>query len=327
MTAFGAVLTADRPAASIARVAREVEAAGLDEFWLWEDCFLSGGIAASATALAATEHVTVGIGIMPAVFRNAAATAMEIATLANIYPGRFVAGLGHGVPAWMEQVRALPKRPVQALEEVALAVRKLLAGDTVTMTGSHVRLDGVRLAQAPSAAPPVVLGVRRRLGLRASGRSADGTILAEPAAPAYIRWARERIEEGRAASGRTDAHRMTVFVKGRIDRDLSLARRWIAEVLLDGSCAVQLDALDRDDDLGRLRSLATADRIAPEVPDDLVEMLTACGSAAQVQSSIEAVATAGADAVIFVPIGPDPDGQLQRFASEVVPTLKAWVRM
>jgi 5,10-methylenetetrahydromethanopterin reductase len=136
VTSFGVVFTANRPAATIARVACDVEAAGLDEFWLWEDCFLAGGVAASATALAATDHLTVGIGIMPAVFRNAAAAAMEIATLANIYPGRFVAGLGHGMPAWMQQVGALPKRPVQALEEVTIAVRRLLAGDTVTTAGA-----------------------------------------------------------------------------------------------------------------------------------------------------------------------------------------------
>ena len=38
-----------------------------------------------------------------------------------------------------------------------------------------------------------------RLDYAPPGRVADGTILAEPSAPAYIRWARERIEEGRAS--------------------------------------------------------------------------------------------------------------------------------
>ena len=37
-----------------------------------------GGIATSATALAATTRIAVGLGVMPAVFRNAVAAAMEI---------------------------------------------------------------------------------------------------------------------------------------------------------------------------------------------------------------------------------------------------------
>ncbi len=52
----------------------------------------------AATVLQATERVVVGHGIAPAPFRNPAALAMEWATLATLHPGRFAAGLGHGVP-------------------------------------------------------------------------------------------------------------------------------------------------------------------------------------------------------------------------------------
>src|ERR671934_1056856 len=104
MARIGFVYTADRPPEGIAPFADAAESAGLDELWLWEDCFLAGGIAASATALAATQRIGVGLGVMPAVFRNPVACAMEIATLARLHPGRFIAGLGHGVPGWMEQI-------------------------------------------------------------------------------------------------------------------------------------------------------------------------------------------------------------------------------
>ena len=67
--------------------ARAAEAAGFAELWLWEDCFLAGGIAAAATALAATERIRVGLGIMPAPLRNAAFAAMEAAALARLHPG------------------------------------------------------------------------------------------------------------------------------------------------------------------------------------------------------------------------------------------------
>src|SRR6478736_1063182 len=289
MTRLGIVFTAERPPEELAAFAAAAETAGLDEFWLWEDCFLAGGIATSATALAATTRITVGLGVMPAVFRNAVAVAMEVATLARLHPGRFIAGLGHGVPAWMEQVGALPPKPVRALEETAVAIRRLLVGERFSARGDYVNLRDVCLERPPSPRPPLLLGVRRPLGLRASGRVADGTILAEPSAPAYIRWARERIDEGRAAAGRTDPHRITVFVKGRVDADREHAREHVAGMRLDEGGAAQLAPLERDEELAELRALGDP----AAIPDDLLDALTATGTAEEVLASLRAVEAAG----------------------------------
>jgi alkanesulfonate monooxygenase SsuD/methylene tetrahydromethanopterin reductase-like flavin-dependent oxidoreductase (luciferase family) len=259
---------------------------------------------------------------MPAVFRNAVAAAMEIATLARLHPGRFVAGLGHGVPAWMEQIGALPRKPVRALEETAVAIQRLLAGERFSMVGDHVNLRDVSLARPPSLRPPVVLGVRRPLGLRVSGRVAAGTILAEPSAPAYIRWARERIDEGRASAGRTDPHRVTVFVKGRIDADRGHAREDVAGMLLNEGAAAQLAPLDREAELAELRALGDPATIVPLIPDDLLDDLTATGAVEQVLASLRGIAAAGVDSIVFVPIGPDPDSQLQLLADTIAPELQ-----
>jgi alkanesulfonate monooxygenase SsuD/methylene tetrahydromethanopterin reductase-like flavin-dependent oxidoreductase (luciferase family) len=245
---------------------------------------------------------------MPAVFRNPVASAMEIATLARLHPGRFIAGFGHGVPAWMEQIGALPAKPVRALEEVALTVRRLLAGERVTLAGDHVHVTDAQLLQPPAEIPPVVLGVRRPLGLRAAGRSADGTILAEPAPPEYIRWARRRIDEGRAEAGRTDPHRITVFVKCRIDADRTAARGWVAEILQNEAIDVQLAPLG----LGDAAALAAAP------PADLVDRLTASGTPDQVVAALDSIAAAGVDSIAVVPIGPNPDEQLRLVADTIV---------
>jgi alkanesulfonate monooxygenase SsuD/methylene tetrahydromethanopterin reductase-like flavin-dependent oxidoreductase (luciferase family) len=275
---------------------------------VWEDCFLAGGIAATATALAATRRITVGIGILPAVFRNPVVCAMELATLARLHPGRLVAGLGHGMPAWMDQVGALPERPLRALEEVTVTVRRLLAGERFSYSGEHVRVRDVELQLPREDPPPIVLGVRRALGLRLSGRSADGTILAEPAPPAYIAWARDRIAEGRAAAGRTDPHRVVVFLKYRLDPDRRHAREWVAEVLRSESVAAQLAPLGLVD--------------AREVTDDLVDLLTASGTAEQVLASLASIAAAGVDSIALAPLGPDPGEQLRLLETEVLPAFR-----
>ena len=98
------------------------------------------------------------------------------------------------------------------LEEVTVAVRALLRGESVDAEGRYVRLRDVALDHPPRAVPPVSLGVVGPKGLELSGRVADGTVVDWLSAPGYVRHARERIDAGRAAAGRTDAHRMTVFV-------------------------------------------------------------------------------------------------------------------
>ncbi len=92
-------------------VAGAADVAGVDELWMWEDCFRQGGLTSSAAALAWTERIAVGIGIVPLPLRNAAVTAMEVATLARVFGDRFVFGVGHGVQDWMAQVGARPASP------------------------------------------------------------------------------------------------------------------------------------------------------------------------------------------------------------------------
>ena len=125
--------------------AAAAEAGGYGDLWLWEDCFCEGGLTTAATALAGTSSVRVGLGLMPAPLRNPALAAMEIATLARLHPGRFVPAVGHGVLSWMAQVGARAASPMTLLREWVGAVRALLHGETVSVTGDYVNLDKVAL--------------------------------------------------------------------------------------------------------------------------------------------------------------------------------------
>jgi 5,10-methylenetetrahydromethanopterin reductase len=180
------------PAAAVREFAERLEHDGVDEFWIIEDCFYTAGISLAATALARTERLKVGIGILPAVARTAAITAMELATLAEIAPGRLLAGIGHGVQEWMAQMGAHTNTPVNTLEEVIVNVKRLLNGEEVTFTGKHVTLDHVKLDAAPKQMPPVLSGVRGPKSLAMSGRVADGLVLAEGTGPAAVRQARKQ---------------------------------------------------------------------------------------------------------------------------------------
>jgi alkanesulfonate monooxygenase SsuD/methylene tetrahydromethanopterin reductase-like flavin-dependent oxidoreductase (luciferase family) len=216
---LGVVVRPTLPPERLVEEARAAEAAGAAELWLWEDCFLQGGIAATATALAATERIVVGIGILPAPVRNAAFAAMELATLARLHPGRLHAGFGHGIAEWMRQVGAKPASQLTLLEEVTVAVRALLRGETVQTEGRYVRLRGVALDHPPEVVPPVSLGVHGPKSLALAGRHADGTVLDGSADADAVAAARSLTDAARSDAGRTDPHRLTVFAEPGADRD------------------------------------------------------------------------------------------------------------
>ena len=55
------------PAPFVVEVAEALEAGDVDQLWVIEDCFYTAGVSLAATALARTERLTVGLGILPAV--------------------------------------------------------------------------------------------------------------------------------------------------------------------------------------------------------------------------------------------------------------------
>lgn len=282
------------PAPFIVEVAEALEAAGVDQLWVIEDCFYTAGISLAATALARTERLTVGLGILPAVARNPAITAMELATLANLAPGRVLAGIGHGVQGWMEQMGARTSSPLATLEEVITTVRQLLSGNTVTFDGREVTLRGVTLDSPPAEVPPLLAGVRGPKSLALAGRVADGVVLAEGAGPTYVRRAL-------AAAGDPDPFRASVFTALGIHDDAGTAHRLMAPFvagLLDGGGPVLAHPhIDEIQERFRERGV---DGIA-DMPADWWIEVGAIGTFDDAVRHAEALADAGADDIAFFP--------------------------
>lgn len=199
MVNLGVIFPPDLPPEQLRPVALAAEESGLGELWLWEDCFAESGIATAAAVLAWTERLRVGIGLLPVPLRNVALTAMELATLARLFPGRLVPGIGHGVLDWMGQVGARVPSPMTLLEEYASALRQLLHGQTVSTSGRYVSLADVGLAWPPGTVPPVLVGGIGPRTLTLAGAVGDGVILT---GGTTVEQVREAVRHARA--GRTD---------------------------------------------------------------------------------------------------------------------------
>jgi alkanesulfonate monooxygenase SsuD/methylene tetrahydromethanopterin reductase-like flavin-dependent oxidoreductase (luciferase family) len=273
MTVLGAVALPQIPPEHLAAVGLAAEDSGLDELWLWEDCFWGGAIAAAATVLAHTERVRVGIGVMPVPLRNVALTAMEVALLSRLHPERFIPGFGHGVQEWMSETGARVDSPLTLLREQLGALRGLLNGETLDTAGRYVRLDHVALDWPPTTPPPLLAAATGPQTLRLSGELADGTILTSRTTPDGIRAARKLIEEGQAKTGRTDTHRLVVYL-----------------LTTTGPDAAE-------------RLAAAQQRNRGEHPAEA----GVAGDAPAIADTIRRFADAGADTVVLEPTDDDPD--------------------
>lgn len=247
MTAtIGIVFRPQSPPEELRAVVRAADESGVAELWFWEDCFLEGGLTTAAAALAWSERVRVGVGLLPVPLRNPALAAMELATLARLWPDRLVAALGHGVQEWMVQVGSGVESPMALLREHAEAVRGLLAGGTVDVRGRYVHLDRVTLDWPPPQPPGLLLGGRGPRTIRLAGEIADGVLLDASADGSVVRRARELVDEGRAAGGRAGRARVTVYTEvDPVADPASLAARVaerVAELAEAGADTVVLQA-------------------------------------------------------------------------------------
>lgn len=208
---LSAILRPQVPPEGMVSAIESAEAAGLGQLWLWEDCFLEGGLTSAAVALARTNRMVVGLGLMPVPLRNVALAAMEIATLDRLYPGRFRITLGHGMQFWMDQVNAKPASPVTLLREYALAMKALLRGETVSVQGEYVTLRDVVLEWPPLTAPKVLMGGRGPKSLALAGQVGDGMVFTPDYTPERLRAALDVCLEARADAGVTEPFEVVVF--------------------------------------------------------------------------------------------------------------------
>ena len=284
MTTIGAVFRPQFAPEILRDVALAAEESGLEELWLWEDCFLTSGLAPTAAVLAWTERLRVGLGLMPVALRNVALTAMELATLERVFPGRLTAGIGHGVQDWMGQAGARVESPMTLLREQGEALTRLLAGENVTTAGRYVTLTDVELAWPPTTPVRLASGGVGPRTIELAAALTDVVLLVAGQTPSEIAATRARVDAARVAAGRAGPSHLVGYLAAATGPD-----------------AVARMATDR------------AGRGDPvEGPTDVV------GDAAEVATALAPWIEAGLDTIVLQPTPdePDPVGFV-RFAADV----------
>lgn len=198
------------PAATLAAVARQAEAAGLEGLWapqLWGPPFV-----ALAAAAMATERVKLGSGVALAFVRSPLETASAALDLDTLSGGRCVLGLGPSVRWWNEDWFGVRYgKPIPHLREVVRTVRTIIreghSGELGRLEGEYTPLNLDRFQTlSPPVRPdiPIYLPAVYETAIRLSGEVADGLA----SHPIWSeRWILEKVkpnlDRGLAKAGRT----------------------------------------------------------------------------------------------------------------------------
>lgn len=301
--------------------ARAAQAAGLGSAWIIEDYFHPGAFALAGAVAAATDRLTVGLGVVNPYTRHPALLAMETAALAGVAPGRVVLGLGSSNRHWIEGQMGVPFRtPLAAVRECVEIVRRLLRGERVTLHGGCFSVDGVRLETVPTQEVPVVLGVKGPKALAMAAEIGDGVLGAVLSSPAHVRRLRAAVGAKAALAAYVpmviaeDGTRARAQVRPLLARYLGLLHG--QSILADAGFGPERTRVFRD------AATAGADG-ARHVTDEMIDALAVAGTPADCRRALARYAEAGLDApVAVVPRDADMTEQIRRLG-ELAPAWRA----
>lgn len=316
-------VTSRAPLSLILRIASAAEGSGLYGVWIGEDIGRGGDVflQASVTMLNAPTK-KVGIGITSPRVRNISTIARAAATLREIGPVRFRLGLGVGGLQDLARLGLTTEEPVAMLRDAVDALRRIWAGETLTLKGETFDLRQFLARYRPGFSIPLYLGVRGPSLLRLAGRIADGVILSGPLA--YLKKALEivRTEATRRGSGsslRTVIWLPTLVIRRRNDREL--AKVVAATVIADTPPSVLEMADISEDAVESLRKIArerSYEAAAEHVTNELLDSFTISGDARHISQVFQSLVELGADEIVFGP----PYGR--PLISSIREVVKAW---
>jgi 5,10-methylenetetrahydromethanopterin reductase len=335
----GLLLLPSRQVGEMAELAARAEALGYDDVWLADERFFREVYAMLAVCGRSTKRVRLGPGVTDPYSRHPALTAMAIATLDEITEGRAVLGIGAGVSG-LRELGIDSAKSATAIREAIQLIRRLLAGDAVTVKGEQVSLRDGRLDFKPLRADvPIYVASQRAAGCRVAGRVADGAIMQGALAEPLVRFFRETVHGAAREAGRDPGRidlvaRLNVCVHDdrRVARDLmrpAIVRSLTAQandfftfamtgVTIPAALADEVRALKYTHDPALLRA------IAPEVPDALVDACTLTGPPDEMAREIIRLARSGITQLMVYPLGENGriEATVERFQREVMPRVR-----
>jgi len=228
------------PHGSVARaveLARLGEELGYERCWVYDEGLAASDVYVTLTAIAvATKALMVGPGITNPYTRHVGATASAVSSLDELSGGRAFLGIGAGGSLTLDPLALHATQPLSAVRESVDACRRLFAGETVSMAGSHVRLCEASLLNA-RAETEIWLAGRGPKMLEFGGAACDGVLIDFIYKPHLAASLQRITDAGKAAGNKPQIAYSTMLVTD--DRTLESLKPHLTYRLVNSPLEVQ----------------------------------------------------------------------------------------
>lgn len=309
--------------------ARYAEERGFEAVWQAESRLVREATVPMAAYAAVTERLKVGSGIVNCWTRNVGLLAATFVTLDDLAPDRVILGIGAWWDPLASKVGIRRRRPLQAMRETVEATRRLLAMERVTYHGEFVHLTDVQIdvvhGRREPRHVPIYIGATGMRMMELAGELADGVVLNYLVSPAYNREALAALARGAARAGRTldDLDRPQLVVCSLDeDREVALdrARELVTQYLGQQPHIMKASGVDPSllEEIGKVLTWPAGPeeirRAMHLVPDEVVQLLTASGTAEECRAKVREYVEAGCTCPILYPLGDDVRAMIDAFA-------------
>lgn len=299
---------------------RYAEEKGFEAVWQAESRLVRDAIVPMAAYAAVTQRIKIGSGVINNWTRNIGLLAATYLTLDDLAPNRIICGIGAWWDPLARNVGIDRRKPLTAMKETVLVMKRLLNLERVTFHGEFINVDGIELdvvhGRREPRNVPIFIGATGDQMMELTGEICDGAVLNYCVPPEYNLRALELLEKGAKKTGRTldaiDRPQLVVCsVNKDHDRAIDTTRELLTQYLAQQPHIAKASGVSPDI-VGEIQSIlgwpATHEQIQKAkhlVPEDLILRITASGTPTEARAKVAEYMRYGCTCPILYPVGGD----------------------
>ena len=299
---------------------RYAESKGFEAVWQAESRLVRDAIVPMAAYAAVTEKIKVGSGVINNWTRNIGLLAATLLTLDDLAKDRIICGIGAWWDPLAKNVGITRSKPLTAMREVVITLKKLLNMERVTFHGEFVNVDGIELdvvhGRTEPRNVPIMIGATGSKMMELTGEIADGVVLNYCVPPEYNIAALEHLDIGAKKAGRRaedlDRPQLVVCsVDEDSDKAIDTTRELLTQYLAQQPHIAKASGVSMDV-VAEIQSIlgwpATHEQIQKAkhlVPEELIHKITASGTPEEAKKKVQEYRNNGCTCPILYPVGGD----------------------
>lgn len=307
------------------------EKRGFEAVWQAESRLVRDAIVPMAAYAAVSNKIKVGSGVINNWTRNIGLLAATFLTLDDLAPDRIICGIGAWWDPLAKNVGINRTKPLLAMKETVLTMRRLLNMERVTFHGEFVHVDGIELdvvhGRREPRNVPIMIGATGDQMMEMTGEIADGAVLNYCVPPEYNHKAIELLSAGAKKSGRTidqiDRPQLVVCsVDHDHDRAIDTTRELLTQYLAQQPHIAKASGVSMDV-VNQIQSIlgwpATKEQIQKAkhlVPEELILRISASGTPEEARAKVNEYRKNGCTCPILYPVGGDVHLLIDTFAQD-----------